>query len=1129
MTPEDLDLVLQKKDAEACLSFFSGASEKDRKAVAARAVQWHEAALAYEASGSPMARAFANLVDDMPKRLRAQLDLVKQIEKGVLYFPSAVRDKESVEIARLAVTASAGLTEIRKAGMPKADFAFRAVKERNPKWLDKFMNFACEQQPFSAWTEVRKLELEGVGAAEAADGYWLSMALCLGKLDVDEFFAYCKTDAEILDSMLWSMLNNDAAVRLLSDPTGVNEQLQPGRAAATQIIDWTALSARAMDSRRTSYIWKTVLVELVKEERIEKKRLLAIIFEWIARLSGDRESKASSSFATNTTPVEWFHSIHDELALSTEEKTSYAIQYIGLLSVRDSSTLKWAVTNLSSCKLSDLPMSDLHAGLSRLFYHKRKEPALAALQLLEQILKERTEKESEQASILLIECANVVLDAFEHPSSDIQKRALSFLKKTKAIQNQQIAQSLLQKAEQLSGLIKADVLEALALSGALATPASSVDARASAFAASSKSARSIADSETNAELTGEQSDSSPVGNEFVELLAKAKLLSGDLADAAEIQSAIDALEQGTIPCSLALDSMSIPRLDSTKKLEPIGNFDDLIFLFLHVLERTAKSDDVERLLDGLCRLCDQRPHDLEDRTSSLRKKVGPLIESLNHFAAASRPPVLSLDLAYLAKSWLDGAGATAPPSMLKQVLDLFSAPLPVPAVTFPGMPAYPAPASFFSERVNAVAKIISKRKALPLIAAPTHQSGWIDPRVLPLRLAAWSEARAIPELADIVQALLRLAPEFRAETLSKIPAEKAEHIRAIRWALGADMIGDVTIPSLWVAAFRCRDPRGTCEFLKSKFPATGPDGAQRATYIDRTEDYVFRSDSIYGNVFQRESKNTLPILVSPPLANRVDIKLFPTELLHGSSVFHEPSAQSDQYFLLDRESFFASQANRTAMFIESSGSYWTSAWDSLFDSDVALSGMGSWLLVIALSAKQPEAARLAIDATITGIEDDRIDGAKFGWIMARFLVTSKITLSRWITGFKDIARISPLHIEFTRVAMENCLADLPEEYHAKPPIGLLEVLYEAGMSSGCRIENASTRAFLEKIQGKGKGAKLAKLILELKDSRAKEHRAEVASMILQSRINRVSRWKERLETSSQSRQAAGAPGAALQN
>ena len=54
-------------------------------------------------------------------------------------------------------------------------------------------------------------------------------------------------------------------------------------------------------------------------------------------------------------------------------------------------------------------------------------------------------------------------------------------------------------------------------------------------------------------------------------------------------------------------------LDDISRLEPVTELQDLIDLAFHCAEIVEDVDEIERLLDGISRLADQRPSDFQDR------------------------------------------------------------------------------------------------------------------------------------------------------------------------------------------------------------------------------------------------------------------------------------------------------------------------------------------------------------------------------------------------------------------------------------------------------------------------------------------------------------------------------------
>jgi len=95
-------------------------------------------------------------------------------------------------------------------------------------------------------------------------------------------------------------------------------------------------------------------------------------------------------------------------------------------------------------------------------------------------------------------------------------------------------------------------------------------------------------------------------------------------------------------------------------------------------------------------------------------------------------------------------------------------------------------------------------------------------------------------------------------------------------------------------------------------------------------------------------------------------------------------------------------------------------------------------------------------------------------------------------------------------ALETCLGALPAGGEKGPPIPMLELLYERCLAAGEHVELPEARACLSAVKGKGKGAKLAGLLLALSSDGSAEHRLQVGAQMLRSRLERYERWQARL-------------------
>ncbi|MBK8579053.1 MAG: hypothetical protein IPN78_12730 [Candidatus Accumulibacter sp.] len=70
---------------------------------------------------------------------------------------------------------------------------------------------------------------------------------------------------------------------------------------------------------------------------------------------------------------------------------------------------------------------------------------------------------------------------------------------------------------------------------------------------------------------------------------------------------------------------------------------------------------------------------------------------------------------------------------------------------------------FIDQRLRELARHLDRHGALAPLATPTHSHGWLDAHTLVRRLAVYEQENRRPLRHDLLQALLRLAPDGRAE------------------------------------------------------------------------------------------------------------------------------------------------------------------------------------------------------------------------------------------------------------------------------------------------------------------------------------------------------------------------------
>ena len=583
----------------------------------------------------------------------------------------------------------------------------------------------------------------------------------------------------------------------------------------------------------------------------------------------------------------------------------------------------------------------------------------------------------------------------------------------------------------------------------------------------------------------------PAEEGLTELKRRAAALDPRLAKLAGVSSALECLNDGGLDLpALDFDGTEFPRLDPERRLEQIDDLDALIDLCSRLIENPEPAEDLDRCVDAISRLCDQRPSDFAKRTAPLTARVQNRFDGLRQF-----PRLSLLWFQRIALGWLTGKDESSGFMSFSEGL-----------------------LGFTSLWVRATTRRIAEGRAAPLLATPTHAGGWIDPRVFVERYHRWCRLPFAMPTEDLILALLRLAPDHRAEALAAARDLRDEPGAAIRYALGSkkEPIGDSA--PLWVAAARSRSPWSDDPAVLARHPGLGPDAGRAAIYdLD--------AFSIAG-----VSEPVLKISLVPELpekaAERADL---PTVSFHADSSFRcdqwpslatiWPSAL-EVYFADGLERLVRSGDNVT------DGPKCRDFLIPLLEPDVPLMPMARLLIAVGLGAKLPELAGLATDALIAAIDDGRIDAARLGeslrtvwrWEVPRStretspganVVEGSVGFarsSRWAKTLGDVVRASALHAHVVACALEQVLADGATGRRPSASVApLLELMREVSVTCG-RAVSAEVRASLETIGTAGKTGRVVKSLLELQDVPDSAEMRVLAVQGIAHRITRAERW-----------------------
>ncbi|MBS1992452.1 MAG: hypothetical protein JSS83_18135 [Cyanobacteria bacterium SZAS LIN-3] len=560
-------------------------------------------------------------------------------------------------------------------------------------------------------------------------------------------------------------------------------------------------------------------------------------------------------------------------------------------------------------------------------------------------------------------------------------------------------------------------------------------------------------------------------------------------------------------------SMLVPRLYEDEKLKPIDSLDDLVFQASAAVKAPVSIEKMELMLDGIARLGPERSDDFRTRTANLKLLLLPF----NCDGAVI--PAVPLVIYY----WLFGnTGVNF-------------------AIYFCCSP--------FHARCLGLAARLCAGLSLPMLAAPTHSGGWIDPVVLvervllfqskgrllqhTLRRQAWDNLRELSawlkdsegnafyaDTPEFIQALLRLAPDNRSAALSAAASVEGDYGRALRYALGEGAIEDIESAELALAAFRCRYPKGTCQPLAKFIHAYLPDGVTPAKYtfnratVDACLNDHYRSIlRVLPDFLSTESDGHVNFPVAAELGNSIyashadqvnrEIQVFglyPTISVHNGVRAYYEADDISIFWLQNQEPMVAILTRMLLIDINAAGAANQNDFSVFLRPDFQMSDNGSWWLVLAMASKSDDLRRLALDILIAAIEENRVDATNLAQSMAAL---HGLTVKKWVIALRECARVSPLHSLFCW----QLLMDYICQVGADLPLPFLELILELREEHGFALA-ADAFPILKSIQGAGKAAKISKTLLAQGSVWRDLQKLRLAAQLsLNSRFARVQRWQ----------------------
>ncbi|HEV3299302.1 MAG TPA: DUF6493 family protein, partial [Planctomycetaceae bacterium] len=469
-------------------------------------------------------------------------------------------------LARLALLACCGGTQAKRVksdgfrGMfpnqepwkgtqgPWTDALKHILIVRRPAWAADWIAQQLQEQEgrwqfFSpiTWALVRSLMGAGVIRRPAVDGYMRLMASD-GARDFDP-----AADADLLETDIWQLF-----------------------VVENTAFSWVPdTSARPSARNRPLNNWPRVLLDLAKEGRIDRGRL---IDETLAALWRDFRPEMRAGFLRYL----------DHLGLTTDEMAAREAPFRELLRHDLGPVVGGAIEVLKQLhEAGRLDLAEFLKAVPTALAVLDKGRFKSTLSLIDRIAK--------QAPTELPLAALAVVPALNHESTELQDRAVKLLTKWKAADPALDLTAVLSSTMSLLGYNRHQLQQ---LAGATA-----ID--------DSTGAKSEADSDL--ELRRQT------------VLSRLAALPDWIRDAACLIGLERALEEWELPPAFNPDPAVCPVLSSVDPIEPIQTVDELIDAVAHLFQVIEQPEEVERVIDAVVRLGGQTTSDFLAKTAGFCK------------------------------------------------------------------------------------------------------------------------------------------------------------------------------------------------------------------------------------------------------------------------------------------------------------------------------------------------------------------------------------------------------------------------------------------------------------------------------------------------------------------------------
>ncbi|MCZ6874532.1 MAG: DUF6493 family protein [bacterium] len=628
---------------------------------------------------------------------------------------------------------------------------------------------------------------------------------------------------------------------------------------------------------------------------------------------------------------------------------------------------------------------------------------------------------------------------------------------------------------------------------------------------------------------------------YADLIERIELLEPAIQQRTELDTLLQAESATALPPPLPFEQIDVMVLRYLTPVESIATLDDLIVAVTHAVEAVDSADQIERLLDALSRLCNPLPADFQRNTAALLKRLREPQKS-DGICSLSNWGGTPLALNDLLLTWLTGQLHDTPQHTSTRSV---------------------GPFAFIRARLRELTQQIARRQAAPLLAAPTHEHGWIDPVVLVSKARQLQTQNLQPMRTDLIQALLRLTPDRRHQARLEAEVIEGSTGRLLRWALGSEAgptSEDKQDYPLWIAAGRARDPKASLRVALSPMGTMpeGPDAVDPATYtwyatiaemerdgsvytlpdlyIDATTTVNGHHEALHDTACQAD--DITPAAASQLMAGvrtalggwlkRATEKLpvgrqkiisyeLPTMALHDVVELRWQSVDLQVAWLvrwmtmvwpLNLDSTYVigilSMLQRLDDNTAATAPH-VAYLEPLLESNRPWSEMGQLLVCTGLLSRHTGTRGLAIDVLIQGINDSRAHPDLLADVLIGLAAGEWLKMNRLASSLGDVACVSPLHKLMVSQVVQRFLSScsqLPRNSHDLLAL-LLDLVTELGMAL-----NDGVQAVLKQVKGNSKAAKLARSLLAITTASEQSIYQQALLQAITTRIERAEQWQE---------------------